>query len=151
MKLIVGLMCSVLPIIAWHDGNHLIRMDRNIKHLITNPTKQRSLLVLGYMDSFVELFEYVIEKMTGFRDSAKEAAEYFVQKRPDGPKFARLPINVYENCEKVFEFNNETSAKFTNLIELTNTLWPKFVKEYQIIRGVETNKSEEEIIFGPGP
>lgn len=144
-------MLLVLPVLAWHDGNHLLRMDRNIKKLITEPKKEQALLVLGYMDAFLELFEYLIEKMMGLRDSAKEAAEYFVSKRPDGPKFAKLTSNEYENCERVFDFNNETSLKFTTIIELTNSLWPKFISEYQRIQAIETNKSEEEIIFGPGP
>lgn len=151
MNLILGCVILVIPVLAWHDGNHLLRMDRNIKKLITDPKPEKSLLVLGYMDAFLELFEYLIEKMVGLRDSAKEAAEYFVNKRPDGPKFARLSSNEYENCERVFNFNNETTLKFTTVIELTNSLWPKFINEYHNLQKIETNKSEEQIIFGPGP
>lgn len=151
MKLVLACVCLILPVLAWHDGNHLLRMDRNLKKLIVEPTKERGLLVLGYMDSFVELFEYLIEKMVNLRHSAKEAAEFYINKRPEGPKFAKLPNNVYEKCEEVFEFNNETSLKFHTLVDLTHSLWGKFVKEYRILENTKTNQSEEQIILGPGP
>lgn len=151
MNLILGVLCLILPVLTWHDGNQLLKMDRILNKLITEPTKERGLLVLGYMDTFVELLEYLIEKMMDLRDSAKEAAIYFFDKRPDGPKFAELPEEVYQKCEQVFEFNNETSSKFDALIDLTHSLWDKFVDEYHVLKNTKTNQSEEQIIFGDGP